>query len=409
MSALLFPSSVGPGGGYGGGYGSGGGDDPDRRGGHGHGGHGADDNYEPIDAEGESDGSSHRGEEEESREEQKTPKGAGKKKEKKKPDYNSAKRRKHYKDNNVTAANAAKTAMVDSLNRFRIPNRMGGAPGSYVLADAERSHFCQSKRPEPERVNDFEFYWRQNPSTNFDAKDQNVWDHTFGKSGTASRWGAQNLNHLVSMLESNKIVPSRSFKRNNRPAQAPAQPPQNRSQPSASVPVPGMNPNQFQQSQVAMPTTQAQEAPAQLARTNNPNLQQNTDSPFGEFVPFDHPSRQQGHAAAAQGHIPPMAQSHVPNLAHRPPPQYTQQAQGQQYYQPGGHQYYQEQHGGVPNPQGQNQQGQGRGQNPHGQNPHGQNPHGQNPHGQNQHHGQQPPGQNRRGRGGPSNGSKYPQ
>ncbi|KAF3090266.1 hypothetical protein TWF103_011985 [Orbilia oligospora] len=394
MSALLLPSSVGPGGGYGGGYGGGGGDDPDRRGGHGRGGHGADDNYEPIDAEGESDGSSHEGEEEESREEPKTPKGTGKKKEKKKPEYNSAKRKKHYRDNNVTAAKAAKTAMIDSLNKFGIPNRMGGAPGSYVLADAERSHFCQSTRPKPEQVNDFEYYWRQNPSTNFDAKDQNVWDHTFGKSSTASRWGAQNLNHLVSMFESNKIVPSRSFKRDNRPAQAPAQPPQNQPQPSASVPVPGMNPNQFQQFQIAMPTTQAQEAPAPLARTNYPNLQQNTGSTFGEFVPYDHPSRQQGHAPA-QGHITPMAQSQVPNLALRPPPQYTQQAQGQQAYQPGGHQYYQGQHGGAPSPQGQgqNQQGQGRGQNPHGQNPHGQ----------------QPPGQNRRGRGGPSNSFKHPQ
>ncbi|KAF3201883.1 hypothetical protein TWF679_011170 [Orbilia oligospora] len=298
MSALLFPSSVGPGGGYGGG-----GDDPDRRGGHGRGGHDTDDNYEPRGAEGESDGSSHEGEEEESREELKTPKGSGKKKEKKKAEYNSAKRKKHYRDNNVTAQRATKVAMIDSLNRFGIPNRMGGAPGSYVLADAERSHFCQSTRPEPEQVNDFEYYWKQNPSTNFDAKDRNAWDHTFGRSSTASRWGAQNLNHLVSMLESNKIVPSRSFKRDNRSAQ----PPQNQPQPSASLPVPGMNPNQFQQFQITMPTTQAQEAPAQLARTNIPNLQQNTDPTFGEFIPFDHPSRQQDHAAAAQGHIP-MAQ-----------------------------------------------------------------------------------------------------
>ncbi|KAF3189753.1 hypothetical protein TWF788_009738 [Orbilia oligospora] len=160
MSALLFPSSVGPGGGYGGG-----GDDPDRRGGHGRGGHGTDDNYEPRGAEGESDGSSHEGEEEESREELKTPKGSGKKKEKKKAEYNSAKRKKHYRDNNVTAQRATKVAMIDSLNRFGIPNRMGGAPGTYVLADAERSHFCQSTRPEPEQVNDFEYYWKQNPNS----------------------------------------------------------------------------------------------------------------------------------------------------------------------------------------------------------------------------------------------------
>ncbi|KAK6344865.1 hypothetical protein TWF718_006817 [Orbilia javanica] len=364
MSQLILPSSISDAQ-HGHGYyasGGGGGDDPNQWNNR-PGGHGGDDLYQPpIDDEGESDGSSDKEDPERS---PKTPENSGKKPGK--TPYNSERRTAHYKEHNIKAQRDLKLVMIDSLNRtFPRPD---GSP--YTESDADRTRFFNALPPSEDNPNEYEHYWRLNPYAEFNTADRVAWDKTFNKGNTASRWGYQNMNHLIGMVETNKIIPARA----NRPTQPPRpqQPqPDNYYPPSNTMGVPSMG---IRSQRQTFPTDQAvggNSGPV-LGTFYPPRHQNPPQTPVNrnnspQFIsPYFHPSQLQ-QLQQAQGQYygqTPLEQEDDPTYF-----------MGQQQYglqPPPGQGHY----GGQQSPQGQF---------PPGQYPPGRLPPGQRPPGPNQPH-----------------------